>query len=155
MDHIHQIAELVRMVCPDMPVHLKFTPTRANSLVGSLNAFASAESFTVVGLGQHILRQLGQRQQSPGCDGSGAWLYPRLTMLDLENMQISLPVGDIREWVKERWVKYRPIGGKSKQPNGSVEVTMPYGKGGRTEYWKPVGKKRPMKEKGVVPDDAE
>lgn len=49
-------------------------------------------------------------------------------------------ITSIREIVKDRWAKSKDGAARS-NPKGSVEVTMPYRKGGRKEIWKSVGRR--------------
>ncbi|KAG8878586.1 hypothetical protein FRB98_006055 [Tulasnella sp. 332] len=131
---------------PDFPLE---SLTALNDSVVTLSLSGDADF-------RSVMWYIGQRQgsQIDGGDGEGtSWLFPRLTKIDLWASHGRLSVVTLRQMVQDRWVKYKDQGSEMR-PEGSIEVRMPIRKGGKTEYWKPVVRKRKLgRKKAPVSED--
>ncbi|KAG8862969.1 hypothetical protein FRB96_000389 [Tulasnella sp. 330] len=144
---VRGMVELVKMTCAlDTPIHLsiRLGMERSDFPLECLTALENS----VVALSlegdadlRSVMWHLGQRQDiSDGGEGRH-WLLPRLRGIDISAWYGTQSVVVLRQMVQDRWVKCKNDD-SGMGSEGSVEVIMPTRKGGKTEYWKPVTRKR-------------
>ncbi|KAG8986324.1 hypothetical protein FRB95_013936 [Tulasnella sp. JGI-2019a] len=141
-----QVTEFLRQACPTSPVQihvelgLEAVHFPAVCLTG-LNDMMVEKIFLDGDADiRSVMSYLGKRLESTSGE-DGGWPYPRLTSICLTGSYGDQSVLTIRSWVQDRWVKFKDTGSGTR-PKAYIEVTMPVRKGGRTEYWKPVLKKK-------------
>lgn len=168
---VTDLAQLLAEALPETPLALQPTaqphPHFSAELLGG---FPSTAKISLMHIGwdvRSVLQYLVQRRTNE-LSGEDEWPCPNLKELDLRGVA-GIPVGDIRSAVKGRWVKMRApakskeaeaVEVKETKPEGSIEVTVPIGRSGKTETWRPVqttqNGKRPSRRKAqVVYDDGE
>ncbi|KAG8986345.1 hypothetical protein FRB93_005341 [Tulasnella sp. JGI-2019a] len=148
IDVAKQVTELVRRACPTSALHLYVRlGLESNFPVVCLTGLNDmlVEKISLGGDAdiRAVMSYLGQRLESSS-GGDGGWPYSGLKRIHLIGSYGNQSVVAIRSWVQERWVKFKDNGSDTR-PEGFIEVTMPTRKGGKTELWKPVLKKRKQK----------
>ncbi|KAG9004706.1 hypothetical protein FRB93_010197 [Tulasnella sp. JGI-2019a] len=163
-DAVITLAQLVSSALPDTPLVLYSTyNTHPGFSVDLLMRFPSTTEIVLHRGGgcdiQSVVQFLGHQHSNESVgDNDLAWPCPKLKKLDICELS-GHPVGDIRGWVKERWVKWKPptnaaTDGPSEtpvKPDGLVEVSMPMKKSGRTEMWRPVQRTQNRKRVALRP----
>ncbi|KAG9007661.1 hypothetical protein FRB94_014083 [Tulasnella sp. JGI-2019a] len=153
-DAVTALAELISAALPDAPLALHTSSdTHPGFSVDNFMRFPSTVELVLQRGGgcdiRSVVQFLGQQHASDSGEGSDLeWPCPKLKKLDIGEL-LGHPVGNIRAWVKQRWVKWKePTDDPSTtadQPDGLLEVMIPFKKSRKTEMWCPVQRAQNIK----------
>ncbi|KAG8981853.1 hypothetical protein FRB93_008317 [Tulasnella sp. JGI-2019a] len=139
-----RMADLISKAMPNTPLHLQLHDDDMHTRIpfDLLSRFASTGKITVkydidsVGV-QPLLQFLATRNTNNDSSPE-KWPFSRLSRLDV-GQAYKQTVGELRDWVKERWVLWESEGeDEGEKPMASVRVKTPMLGAGRYETWRPV-----------------